>query len=370
VTDRVFRVIAVGMLGLFVLAACGPRPGLPAAQAAPPATVAVVRSAPTATPTAVGQATMPLPAARLRPTTVPSATATRDTRPDPSHYTIAVLGPPPSIATRPPSGPTATPTATPPALPSGCAATLRACIAALVDDYEASGIAGVVVTEGGEETVVALNADRVFATASLYKLFVLWGVQRAIGDGRLEDDTLLTFTEEDDNSEDDGYLPWSYGDLVSVAEARELMITASNNSAAWLLGRTVGWDEIDRLLRANGFSQSFTVEGKSSPREIAAYFDGIVTRSLDPRLRAADYALMLELLRGQLINSYLSPGFPASADFAHKTGNLPGVINDAGILFLPDGRVVTIAVMTEGDEEASFALLREVAAAVWAYYER
>ena len=37
---------------------------------------------------------------------------------------------------------------------------------------------------------------------------------------------------------------------------------------------------------------------------------------------------------------------------------------------LKDGRVVTIAAMTEGDEEASFALLYEVAAAVWAYYDR
>ena len=79
---------------------------------------------------------------------------------------------------------------------------------------------------------------------------------------------------------------------------------------------------------------------------------------------------LLQLLRGQLINSYLSPGFPPGADFAHKTGNLPGIINDAGLLFLPDGRVVTIAAMTEGDEEASFALLYEVAAAVWAYYDR
>ena len=47
-----------------------------------------------------------------------------------------------------------------------------------------------------------------------------------------------------------------------------------------------------------------------------------------------------------------------------------GIINDAGLLFLSDGRVVTIAAMTEGDEEASFALLYEVAAAVWAYYDR
>jgi beta-lactamase class A len=381
VIDRVLRWLVVGVLGLFALTACGPELAMPAVTAGSPPTAGVALTVPTVVPTATAtltataappstvQATPPPPAARIRLT----PTSTRDTRPDPSQHTIAVLGPPPSIATMPPTTPTIVPSGSPTAVPTpglGCASTLQACIAALAAEYEASGIAGVVVTEGGNTPVVAVNADRVFATASLYKVFVLWGVQRAIADGDLSDDTLLTFTEDDDDSEDDGYLPWSYGDQVSVAEARELMITVSNNSAAWLLARTIEWGEIDQLLHDNGFPHSLTVEGESTPREIASFFDGIITHSLDSHLRASDYATMVTLLRGQLINSYLSPGFPASADFAHKTGNLPGVVNDAGILFLPDGRVVTIAVMTEGDEGASLALMYDVAAAVWAYFER
>ncbi|MFN8515308.1 MAG: serine hydrolase [Thermomicrobiales bacterium] len=374
-SGRAFRVILVGLLGLFALTACGPALAMPAVTAGSPPTGGVPLALPTATPTPTA-----VPIATLRATTAPPAirapivpTPTRDTRPDPSQHTIAVLGPPPSIATMPPVTPTVSAGTSPlPIAPPvfGCAPTLQACIAALVGSYQALGVAGVVVTEGGGDPVVAVNADDIFATASLYKLFVLWGVQRAIAAGDLDDTTLLTFTEEDDDSEDDGYLPWSYGDQVTVAEARELMITASNNSASWLLARTIGWGEIDQLIQANGFPHSSTVAGMSTPTEIAAFFDGIVTRTLDRHLRASDYATMLQLLRGQLINSYLSPGFPPGADFAHKTGNLPGIINDAGILFLPGGRVVTIVAMTEGDEEASFALLYEVAAAVWAYYDR
>jgi beta-lactamase class A len=375
--------VVVGLLGLVALAACGPGLAMPAVTADSPPTAGVALSvstvapthtaipAPTVVPTPTAQATTPAPNVRVLPTPTP----TRDTSPDPSQHTIAVLGPPPTIPAMP--TPTPTPTAVPSPSPTAvptpafaCAATLQACIAGIVGEYEGSDVAGVVVTQDGGTPVVAVIAERVFTTASLYKLFVLWRVQRSIADGDLSDDTLLTFTEDDDDSEEDGYLPWSYGDQVTVAEARELMITASNNSASWLLARTVGWGAIDQLLHANGFPNSYAADGQSTPREIAAFFDGIVNRSLDPHLRASDYATMVALLRGQQINDYLSPGFPPDADFAHKTGNLPGVINDAGILFLPDGRAITIAVMTEGDEGASFAMMQEIAAAVWAYYAR
>ncbi len=246
---------------------------------------------------------------------------------------------------------------------------MRLRIQALLADYSADGVgvAGVVIAADGAEAV-ALHGDRVFATASLYKLFVLWGVQRAIADGDLAGNTLLTFLPEDDDSAEDGDLPWAYGEQISVAELRQVMITTSNNSATWILARTVGWWQIDQLLQANGFHQSRTADGVSTPREIARFFDGLLNQTLDPRLRSGDYATMLDLLLAQEVNSYLSPGFPPSAVFAHKTGNLPGIINDAGILYLPDGRTVTIVVMAEGDEAASFELLREIAAAVWAYY--
>ena len=42
----------------------------------------------------------------------------------------------------------------------------------------------------------------------------------------------------DDDSEEDGYLHWAYGDQISVADLREVMITTSNNSATWMLARS------------------------------------------------------------------------------------------------------------------------------------
>lgn len=346
-------------------------PGCESAAAPAIARVALASGTPTASPSpSPGE-----PAATQRPAPPPSrspaipfgaALATAVTARTPT----APPAPTPTVAA------TATPTPTP--VPtvraranSQTAEELRLGIEALVAGYAAagSGVAGVVVAERGGATIAAVEADRVFATASLYKLFILWGVQRAIAAGDLADDTPLTFCPADDDSKEDGSVPWDYGERVTVAELREAMITASHNSAAWLLARTVGWDAVDQLLASRGFANSRAAGGVSTPREIARLLDGIERRTLDPRLRPADYAAMLALLRAQRINGYLSPGFPPQAIFAHKTGNLPGVLNDAGLL-LPDGRAITIAVMTEGDEAASLALMREVAALVWAYYGR
>ena len=234
----------------------------------------------------------------------------------------------------------------------------------LVARYEAEGVtaAGVVAREAGGALLAQANPDQVFPAASLYKLFVLWKVQAEIGAGRLRDDSELVLEPEDYDAEDDEAPFAPPGSVVTVAEARRLMVTQSNNTAAWLLARTVGWEAIEALLRARGFARSTVVgEQLTSAREVTAFFEGVVDRTLDPALGPAEYAMMLDLLKAQELATPLAPELPAGAVFAHKTGSLPGVANDAGALLLPDGRVVYLTVLAEGDEAASAALMGEVA---------
>jgi len=56
-----------------------------------------------------------------------------------------------------------------------------------------------------------------------------------------------------------------------------------------------------------------------------------------------------------------SAGLPDDATFAHKTGNLVGVLHAAGVLTLADGRVVYVTVLTAGDYIASQGFLRDLA---------
>ncbi|CAA9583551.1 MAG: hypothetical protein AVDCRST_MAG18-3491 [uncultured Thermomicrobiales bacterium] len=109
-------------------------------------------------------------------------------------------------------------------------------------------------------------------------------------------------------------------------------------------GRDVGGGEA--ALRANDFpATDLVLEMVTTPREVTYFFEGIINRTLDPALTADDCALMLDLLGDRAISPYLSPNLPDTATFAHKTGNLVGVLNDAGVLTLADGRTIYVAVL-------------------------
>ncbi len=239
---------------------------------------------------------------------------------------------------------------------------------ALIAQYATQGITqvGIVIEDLHSGEVVARNPDATFDAGSLYKLFVLWQTQVAIRTNVLNDDSDLTLTAETDRSDEDGYALGAYGDTVTVATARRLMIEASNNTAAVLLADYFGWGNIQQLARAHGFAATTLVNRQTTTAmDVTRFFDGIVNQTLDPRLTPNDYALMLDLLENQEVDTKLSTGFPADAVFAHKTGDVPGAHHDAGVLFLPDNRAICITVLTAGDYDASVAFQHDLAAILW-----
>jgi beta-lactamase class A len=251
---------------------------------------------------------------------------------------------------------------------TGLARLLGPAIDQLIARYQAQGIdrIGLVIEDGREADTIERNADDRFAAASLYKLFLLWRTQIEIRQGKLLDTTELTLTAQNDDSDEDGYSLGAYGDTISVTDLRRLMITASNNTAAQVLGQYFGWGTVDQLVRAHGFTATI-VSGQASTtaRDVDRFFDGVVNHSLDPLLTADDYALMLALLKDQEVNTKLSTGFPDGTVFAHKTGDLTGAHHDAGVVLLPDGRMISVTVLTAGDYDASVQFQHDLAALLW-----
>jgi beta-lactamase class A len=275
---------------------------------------------------------------------------------------------PASVAqtTRPPRSPRVSTAAAQP--DTGLARTLGPAVDQLIAQYQAQGIdrVGLLIEDGRDADTVERNADDTFAAASLYKLFVLWRTQVEIRQGKLLDTTELTLTAQNDDSDEDGYSLGAYGDTVSVADLRRLMITASNNTAAQVLGQYFGWGTIDQLVRAHGFTgTAISGQASTTARDVTRFFDGLLDQTLDPILTPSDYALMLDLLKDQEVNTKLSTGFPDGTVFAHKTGDLTGVHHDAGVLFLPDGRMITVTAMTAGDYDASVQFSHDLAALLW-----
>jgi beta-lactamase class A len=294
---------------------------------------------------------------------------------------VACTGPTPSPApdSPTPAPPDATATVEPPQptqaiVPTPSPTTLTpeeftTAVSQLVAKYHTRGIslAGIVIADSEAGDLVTMNEDHPFVAASLYKLFLLWQTQRAIRAGQLSDDTALVLGPDTDDSDEDGYSLGDYGTTITVAEARRLMITESNNTAAWLLAKEIDWDAAHQVLRDAGFAVTEVwPRPVTTPREVTHYLQGVINHDLDPTLQASDYTLMLNLLKEQQINTMLPQGWPQDVVFAHKTGEVEGATHDTGVLLLPDGRVIYVTVMTEGDYDPALLFMRQVAALVWA----
>jgi beta-lactamase class A len=214
------------------------------------------------------------------------------------------------------------------------------------------------------------NAERPFPSASLYKLGVLYEAWRQISLGKLTLNTRVTIKDEDaiEGEPAGGVAP---GDSLTLATVLERMITVSSNAAAYSLLRTLGRSTINRSVAEIGLLDTklivsgvrtgvFDGEGdevaSTSPRDLLTYF----------RLLGNGYLLgaeaskgMREILLRQKVNDRLPSLLPPSTQVAHKTGELVGVRNDAGIVYSPKGAyVIAVLGSSDDEEEASEGIAR------------
>src|ERR1051326_714536 len=211
------------------------------------------------------------------------------------------------------------------------------------------GRVGVVVKDLGSGRGAVLNGDLELQSASLYKLPVMFTVFD-LGLNMSED---LTITDEA-LSYDTGTMELGAGETLSVAEALERMITLSDNTSAILLGTRVGASRIVANIAALGMDTTHYS------------LDRMTTSALDVshllELSADGHAVspgasadMQHLLLRQRVNDRLPRLLPASVEVAHKTGNLPGVVNDAGILYGRNSTVLVVALVSDTNDEVAAA---------------
>lgn len=105
------------------------------------------------------------------------------------------------------------------------------------------------VGDGGEcEPVHEVRESDVLPIASMFKVYVLQAVQRAVDSGALTWDSTLTVTE-DNRSWPTGLLQdEEAGTEVTVAEAAGLMIAFSDNTASDMLIESVGRDAVEAVI--------------------------------------------------------------------------------------------------------------------------
>jgi beta-lactamase class A len=216
-----------------------------------------------------------------------------------------------------------------------------------------------------DKVLYSHSADEPIITASLYKLAVLVEAERRVDAGQLKYSDTITIEEEDIT--DDGSFE-AAGTALTLDEALEVMITISDNGAALALWHVLGAENINATLRNAGINDFhvFVSWGKDSnvatPRAVGTLLTLLAKRQL---ISAAASDRMLARLQRQQINDRLPAGLPQGVVVAHKTGNLTGIVHDAGIIFTPSGPRVVVAMTWDAYEGDAYAFIANVGSMVY-----
>jgi beta-lactamase class A len=226
------------------------------------------------------------------------------------------------------------------------------------------GRIGVAVKDLGTGRGALLNADRELPSASLFKLPVLYTVFQA--ELPLTEQLLIT---EDIKSFDLGTLELGAGETLSVAEALERMVTLSDNVSAILLATRVGGARVNADSASLGMRRTHYSADRltTSAGDMLNLLERIARGTAVSRTASAD---MLHLLLRQRVNDRLPRLLPDEASVAHKTGNLPGIINDVGVIYGPRSTTIIAGLIADTADEDGAALgLARVAQVAYSYFE-
>ena len=220
----------------------------------------------------------------------------------------------------------------------------------------------------GQQATV--RADQRVVSASLYKLFVLYEVFRQWDAGDLSLDELIRITPAqaaEDIAIDN--LQFTVGERYPVSRLLDRMIVRSDNTAAIALVERVGLANINRSLRDLGLTNSrmdFATDNMTTAADVAALLERI---ALGQAISPAASRRMLDLLLAQQLNDLIPVGVPAAVPVAHKTGTLPGLRHDAGIVYGPSGPYIVVALLDNlTDNERAYVWTPRLSEEVYRYF--
>jgi beta-lactamase class A len=237
----------------------------------------------------------------------------------------------------------------------------RAQVKAAADGFE-GGIAVWIAYPGDAEPIYGRDVDEPAIAASLYKLAVMVHVESLIEQHKLKPTDTIAIVDEDVTADGSYYFA---GAEVPIDEALEAMITLSDNGTAMAFVRTYGAAINSTLERykipglrigENGEDHVATALG------VGILLGKIVERRLVSR---AASERMLARLGRQQIGGRLDARLPEGSTIAHKTGDLPGLAHDAGIVFTPAGPRVVVVLTWDAGEDSAHEIMARIGQAVY-----
>lgn len=255
---------------------------------------------------------------------------------------------------------------------------LKNMIKNLIDQLD--GDAGIVVKNMKTGESFMFHEDILFPSASIIKLPILWKLFKKIEakQAALKDIILL---QDQDKVGGFGILKELHSGLnLSIKDLATLMIILSDNVATNILIDLLGMEAINDSCKDMGLNATILqrkmmdaeakkkgLDNFTSPRDILCILENFLTSE---DLTNESKIEILDILKKQQCNNKLPVFIDSNVAFAHKTGDLPGVEHDAGILFLEDKPII-IVVLTKNlkDNMEGIKFNNEIGKMVYNYFK-
>jgi beta-lactamase class A len=243
-----------------------------------------------------------------------------------------------------------------------------------------SGSVGYVIKDLRTGDVAMSHAQNIFLSASLIKLPILCASYQAVQEGKLALSTPITLQKADIHGGSGVLKRAAIGTVYTNRELLELMIVHSDNTAAALLIKQLGFDYLqqtfthlgllDTEIHPDGFNLSarrVVSDNRTSPRDMGYLLEKIYRRELVSPEASDD---MLLILKHQKLRDRLPKYLPLGWQIAHKTGLLRKSCHDVGIVFSPKGDYM-ICVLTGEDSNyrAAKHFIASVGRITFDYYQ-
>ena len=222
-------------------------------------------------------------------------------------------------------------------------------------DHNLDGVLGVSIKDLTSGQSFTLRGDDVFPQASSIKIAVLVELYRQAQAGKLKLTDLYTMQSSDLVADSDimgGLTPGVT--KITLRDLATMMVAVSDNSATNVLIDRVGMENVNAMLDSLGLTHTrlrrkmmdlkAAGEGReniSTPGEMSALLEDIYRGKLLNREMADDFFKMLSTHK----SSFIPRDLPDGLRIANKPGELEGVRNDSGIIFVQN-RPYILCVMT------------------------
>jgi beta-lactamase class A len=243
------------------------------------------------------------------------------------------------------------------------------------------GVMGVAIVDLSDGHKYLLHANDVFPQASSIKICVLAELYRQAQQGKLKLTDLYTVNAADlvqDSDIMNGLTPGVT--RITLRDLATMMVAVSDNSATNVLIDRVGMDNVNAFLSKQGLRDTrlrrkmmdlkAAGEGRenvSTPSEMLDLLQALYRGEILNQEMAADFFKVLSTHKESFIPRHL----PDDLKIANKPGELEGVRNDSGVIFL-DKRPYILCVMTtylrhERDGEDAIS---DISLAAWRMFDR